>query len=200
MGEIDALGYLKASATFGDLSDPVLKRLHACLVPFTVVAGDVLIEEGEPPGDAYIVAAGRLVASTLDSEGKSIVVGEIGEGDLVGEMSLLTRSARTATVTAIRDCTVLRMSAEDFSQIIIEEPLALFDVTRTVVRRLDHLIHDRRPGSAIGVVAVIPCGSGVLERPFVDDLADMLSSHVRTAIVDQERVTVELGDEPTNDG
>ncbi len=195
----DALRHLRASTTFGDLSDRVLRELHACMVPVTVAAGETLIEEGDAAGDAYIVVAGRLVASTLDKDGSSVVVGEIGEGDLVGEMSLLTQTERTATVTAVRDCTLLRMSAEDFSRVVIAEPLALFDVARTVVNRLDRLIHDHRPGLTIGVVAVIPCGEGPYDQAFIEDLSGILEPAATSVIVDHDRLVRDLGPDPTAD-
>ncbi|MEN8041510.1 MAG: patatin-like phospholipase family protein [Actinomycetota bacterium] len=169
------------------------------MLPITVPAGETLIEEGDAAGDAFIVVAGRLVASTLGEDGSRVVVGEVVEGDLVGEMSLLTQTERTATVTAVRDCTLLRISADDFSRVVVAEPLALFDVARTVVTRLDHLIHDRRPGIAVGVVALIPCGDGPYERSFIGDLREALDSNVQTTVVDRERLVADLGPSPTGD-
>ena len=195
----DALPHLRANMAFGGLGEEVLDELHKCLLPLSLVAGTVLIEEGDPPGDAYIIVAGRLTASTLTSDGGSVIVGDLGEGDLVGEMSLITGSNRTATVTAIRDCTLLRLSEDDFNRTVVSHPMALFDVARTVAGRLDSLIHGRRPGSVVGVAAVVPCGENSPHASFAADLAELLAINARAAVVDQARVVVDLGVEPSDD-
>jgi NTE family protein len=195
----DALPHLKTNMAFGGLGEEVLGELHRCLKPVSLVAGTTLIEEGDPPGDAYIVVAGRLTASILNSDGGRVTVGELGEGDLVGEMSLLTGSNRTATVTAVRDCTLLRLSEDDFSRTVVSQPAALFDVARTVAGRLDSLIHGRRPGSVIGVAAVVPCGEDSRHASFAADLAVVLGLEARAAVVDQKRLAAELGSDPTDD-
>jgi CRP-like cAMP-binding protein len=63
----DALPHFKSSPTFGGLHYDMLQELHQCLEPVSIMAGEVLIEEGGPPGDAYIVVAGKLMASTLST-------------------------------------------------------------------------------------------------------------------------------------
>jgi hypothetical protein len=70
----DALPHLKTNMAFGGLGEEVLGELHRCLKPVSLVAGTTLIEEGDPPGDAYIVVAGRLTASTLNSDGARVTV------------------------------------------------------------------------------------------------------------------------------
>jgi len=195
----DALPLLKTNMAFGGLGKEILDELHKCLQPVSLVAGTTLIEEGDPPGDAFIVVAGRLTASTLDSDGARVTVGELGEGDLVGEMSLLTGADRTATVTAVRDCTLLRLSEDDFSRTVVSQPVALFDVARTVAGRLDSLIHGRRPGSVIGVAAVVPCGVDSGHAAFARDLAEVLAPDVSAVIVNSEQVAAEMGSDPTDD-
>lgn len=198
-GVFDALLHFRSSSAFSGLHDDVLQELHECLEPISVAAGDVVIEEGGLPGDAYIVVAGRLAASTLNNDGEQVVVGELGEGDLVGEMSLLTGAQRTATVTAVRDCSLLRLSERDFNRIMMDQPLALLDVARTVADRLDRLIHGRTPGSVVRVAAVIPCGEASGHAAFASDLSEVLAADTKTVAVDSRRVATDLGTDPSDD-
>jgi hypothetical protein len=142
------------------------------------------------------VVAGKLTASTLSTSGEQVAV---GEGDLVGEMSLLTRARRTATVRAVRDCSLLQLSEGDFNRIVMQEPFALFDVARTVADRLDRLIHGRRPGSVIRVAAVVPYGANSGHASFVGDLAEVLGTKMKTVVVDRKRVAEDLGSDAADD-
>jgi CRP-like cAMP-binding protein len=75
----------------------------------TLPAGATLCCEGDEGDSAYLVATGRLRA---EAGGR---VGEIGRGELVGEVSLMRGKARSATVTALRDSAVLTLEADVFA-------------------------------------------------------------------------------------
>src|SRR5262245_66673789 len=70
-----------------------------------VPAGAVLIREGEEGHDFYVVVDGAL---DIGKEGGGRV-DEAGPGDFVGEMALLSRRPRNATVTAATPVTLLRI-------------------------------------------------------------------------------------------
>ena len=72
----------------------------------------MLIREGDPADCMYLVAAGRLRVVTTDATGEEIPLAEIGRGDLVGEMALITNRPRTATVYVLRDTHLLRLSTD----------------------------------------------------------------------------------------
>ena len=78
-------------------------------------AGDILMRQGESGENAFIIENGR-VEITVESDGKTHVVGTRGEGAMLGEMSLIDSAPRTATVTAIEDCTVLEITKNDFTR------------------------------------------------------------------------------------
>ena len=61
-------------------------RTSECL---RIEAGDVLFAEGDPPDAGYVVVSGRLMA-TRDG----VRIGEVGRGEVVGEIGLIERSPR----------------------------------------------------------------------------------------------------------
>ncbi len=71
-------------------------------------AGAVIVREGDPGEEAYIITAGHC--SVLKREhgeaGEQRELGRLGPGDVFGETAILSRTARTATVTAVDEVTV----------------------------------------------------------------------------------------------
>lgn len=70
--------------------------------------GDFLYQEGDAPENAYIVISGSLEISAK-KDGNKIVIGRILPGELVGEMSVINDSKRSATVVALEPCVVVEI-------------------------------------------------------------------------------------------
>ncbi|HYN10198.1 MAG TPA: mechanosensitive ion channel family protein [Vicinamibacterales bacterium] len=81
--------------------------------------GEVIVREGEAGASMFLVCRGK-VAVTIGPERREVAVTEAG--GYFGEMSLLTGEARTATVVARGDCTVLEIGAEAFGAYVKSRP------------------------------------------------------------------------------
>jgi CRP-like cAMP-binding protein len=94
---------------FSALSADGLRALLGAFEMLTVPAGDRVIEEGQEGAEAYIVARGELEVSRKggDEDGKPIVLARLVNGALFGEMALLSRAPRAASVIATRPSIVL---------------------------------------------------------------------------------------------
>ncbi len=102
----------------------------------TYRAGDTVLAEGQKGEMLYIVRSGRLQATRLAGDHR-IVLGEIGEGEIVGEMSIFSPDhTRSATVRAIADSELVEISAEDFKAILSKTPPIVTAVIRAAVQRL----------------------------------------------------------------
>jgi MFS family permease len=93
----DALvGLLRQVDVFSELPLTALERLAAGLQPVRLDAGEVVMRQGDP-GDSFVVVAGGEVEIAVDGR----TIGHAGPGSGVGEIALVRRSPRTATVTAM---------------------------------------------------------------------------------------------------
>ena len=81
---------------------------------FGVAGGTVLFHQGDPAEDTYIVVTGRF-GVFVDAGIGTRMIAQIGPGELVGEMSLLTGEPRSATVVALRDSEVVRIPSHRLS-------------------------------------------------------------------------------------
>ena len=84
-------------------------------------AGEVIINEGEENRDLYILSEGLLEVSVQD-ESQKIVVSEIASPEILGEISFLNGTPRTATVSAKTDVEIFILSYEKAQQELSEIP------------------------------------------------------------------------------
>ena len=82
--------------------------LAGALVPVEIGGGTRVITEGEAADDVWFIRSGMFVATT-DDAGTTRVLSEMGPGTWFGEIGVIERRARTASVTAVTDSTAWRI-------------------------------------------------------------------------------------------
>ncbi len=114
----------------------------------SVKAGDVILRQGDNGDCAYIIESGRVDISIERPGGKSHSVGTRGPGTMIGEMALVDNAPRTATITALEDCT-LRSAEASPSSLTLRQPTRMdaWAITNRATRisaRLGRLRRRRR--------------------------------------------------------
>ncbi|MBI5070313.1 MAG: Crp/Fnr family transcriptional regulator [Deltaproteobacteria bacterium] len=79
--------------------------------------GTVLFREGEPGREMFVVQSGK-VAISLGAGGREKVVALLGQGEFLGEMSLLSSRPRSATATVAEDARLLVIDPRTFDAMI----------------------------------------------------------------------------------
>jgi CRP-like cAMP-binding protein len=80
-----------------------------------VPAGVAVVVEGAVADAFYVVVAGELDVSAIGERGAAPVrLRSLGPGTYFGEIGLIGRIPRTATVTATSECSLLRIDGQDF--------------------------------------------------------------------------------------
>jgi CRP-like cAMP-binding protein len=95
----------------------------------------------------FVVVSGR-VRVTLGPDAREVAT--IERGGVFGEMSLLTGQARTATVTAAAETTLMELTAEAFREFVLEQPGVLEPVTAAVATRRAELDRTRAAAASAG--------------------------------------------------
>ncbi len=109
-----------------------LRRIAALGEEREVAPGVELIREGEPGTEFLVVVEGEV---EVRRRGRRVA--RLGEGSYVGEIALLSRSPRTATVVATTPLRVLAIAGRDFVQLLDTIPELWLKVARTLADRVD---------------------------------------------------------------
>lgn len=109
---------LKKIAFFADADDKALEHLASAADEVTVGAGTQLIGDGHLQNQGYVVISGTVEVTVGDS-----VVAELADGEMVGELAMLThRPAASATVTATTETSLLVIPYNRFDEILDDNP------------------------------------------------------------------------------
>lgn len=107
---------------FSALEKDGLRALIGCFEMFTVPAGNAVISEGEEGAEAYIVARGELEVRRITEEGHDVTLARLHNGALFGEMALLSRAPRAASVVACRPSILLVARRDALEQVAEVRP------------------------------------------------------------------------------
>jgi len=88
-------------------------------------AGEVLIHEGQQSDGLYVVMHGFVEVKAKAPNDHLVPLAKLKEGDIFGEMSLLTRKPATATVTAPASCILLKLPRANFQELVMTHPQIL---------------------------------------------------------------------------
>ncbi|HMK68730.1 MAG TPA: cyclic nucleotide-binding domain-containing protein, partial [Stellaceae bacterium] len=103
-----------------------------CVRERHLAPAEILFRAGEPGDALYIVARGKV--QVLGGDGKRLIA-ELGEGQALGEMALLSGGTRTATVRATEPTDLLWIDKTDFSTLAAADP--------RIAEAVDRLSHER---------------------------------------------------------
>ena len=105
--------------------------------------GDLLFGEGEPGAFAMLALTGKLQVFVQRS-GHNLVLRDVGPGTVLGELAVLCRIPRCASVRAIEKTTVLQWSAENFRRMLLRSNLlserVLGQSLRTLIEKEGSLV------------------------------------------------------------
>lgn len=101
--------------------------------------GEILFQEGDVGNCMFVIQEGHLeVIKTVD--GQDVIVDVMQKGEVFGEMSIIERQARSATVRARGEARVLTIDSKTFLKRIQQDPSIAFNMLKTMsmrIRKLD---------------------------------------------------------------
>jgi len=130
-----------------------------------IQSGEVLLQQGEVGDCLYVVQSGRLIVIKQMDGGAEEVIADIGRGELIGELALFTQATRAATVIAIRDSVLWKLSKEAFEAFIQQYPIHIMPMVRAAILRLSH--PKKRTAGVPTVLTLVPAGRCSLHQAFV---------------------------------
>jgi NTE family protein len=185
---------LSRAPLFADLDSASMGAIEKELTLMVLPGGTPLFRQGEPADAIYVVASGCLGVFRHEEEDTTEepgLIAEITPGNIVGEMSLLSRTQRTRSVAALRDSEVWRLARGSFEAMTNRHPEVLPSMMQNVAMRnaMGPVKRRRQPRT----FALLPAGPDVPSARFAVLLANALGR-----IGDQVQMlgAESLGEEP----
>jgi NTE family protein len=192
---------LSSVATFKDLPRDALRLLEDRLQPIHIHRGDNVVEQGQAPDALYVVVSGRFA---VEVEGHAGAVAEITRGSTIGEIAFFAGGSRTATVRAIRDGIVLRLTRDDFDAISKNSSAIWTTITATLAERL---AAETRRGSLMNsntsavparprprTIAIVGAASGFIPPAFVTAFIETARARPDTLVVSSGTIGDVIGE------
>ena len=101
----------------------------------TMTDGTTIVDQGQMGREAFVILSGSVL---VRRGGRKITT--LGEGDVVGELSLLDHGPRTASAICVGDCTLFVLDQRHFRKVLEEQPEISFKLLGTLaghIRNLD---------------------------------------------------------------
>lgn len=126
---------LKTSPLFAPFSPGDKRSLIQKFKSREVEPGRLLITRAQPGNGLFVLLSGRCDVLTEGPDGREVVLAELREGDVFGEMSVLFQQSASASVRATTPCTVLRLAKERVQELIMTHPQVLETLSELSAQR-----------------------------------------------------------------
>ncbi|MEE8482615.1 MAG: cyclic nucleotide-binding domain-containing protein [Acidiferrobacterales bacterium] len=124
-GNTDWLSEMIASDTFNKLPSEKIASLLMKLEALPVKSGDVVIRQNDPGDYYYVIKEGSFNVSRKDGQGRVEILNELKAGNVFGEESLVSGTKRNASIVAMTDGKLMRLSRADFDD-LLKKPLLTY--------------------------------------------------------------------------
>jgi NTE family protein len=163
-------------------------ELAAELEPLVCRGGDWLFRQGDPGDELYLLVRGRLqvwIDAPEPGAAEARCVAEIGAGETIGEIGMLSGGARSAGLRATRDSLLVRMTSATFDRLSQRRP----ELTRQLAGRIATRLRDRTAGiigsrRELRTIALLPLDADTGVRDLAARLATALGPQGPVVTVD----------------
>jgi len=159
-----------------------LKQL-APMLPNTETynANEIIFERGEQGDKCYIIASGQVEVLVPDALGNDIIVTKLGKGDFFGEIALIKKVPRTATIRTVTPTKLVTVTRRSLSLVNHKAPDVLALLTEIAQRRLEARSKD--PQEIVSPLRRFAIEGSSLIRETPVDVRELIANDRRTVIL-----------------
>jgi CRP-like cAMP-binding protein len=142
--DADSVRFTKAVSKikfFASMNMGVLEKILNCINYYQCKKGEKVCRQGDPGDAFYVVDEGRLQVSVREAFLFTKTLAHLCPGDCFGEMALLTRAPRNATVVCEQDTKFFVLLVENFNQVLAENPAFATEINNLAAGRRFELSH-----------------------------------------------------------
>lgn len=185
-----SIDFLRKQLLFAGLSQDDLIWLELMSESVSISAGEYLMREGGEGDGLYIASEGEFEV-VKRSGNQDVAIAVRGPGEIFGEMSLLDSTPHSASVRALKDGHLYKISGAVFRDLLATRPQATLAILRTVTDRLRHTEAMLRQSEKMAALGTLSAGlAHELNNPAA--AAKRSAAHLRRALEEWQHWTSEL--------
>ena len=128
---IEKVLILRSSDIFKNTPEQELADLAAILEEVFIEPGTKLFSKGDYGNCMYFIVRGKVRIHDGDH-----TLAQLGDGEIVGELSLMDSESRSADATSAQECIILKLDQEPFFDIIMNNADVLKGILKTLCKRI----------------------------------------------------------------
>ncbi|MCF7884909.1 MAG: Crp/Fnr family transcriptional regulator [Candidatus Marinimicrobia bacterium] len=136
---------LRKIPIFYRLNDENLEKISKIVSKKHYNKDEMILFEEESGSNLYLIKSGRVKVTRINSDGDEVILSILGEGEFFGEMAILGGTTRSANVTSLEESEVLRLTRQDFMNLLKSHPdisIYILEEMANRLRKSDQLIKD----------------------------------------------------------
>jgi len=137
LSTVERVFLLQGSELFQQVPAQELVTIAQLCQEVTFKNGERFIQAGDDGDCLFILATGE-VSIVVEGHGQ---IGVSKDGDVIGEMAIISSKPRSASCVALTDITALQITQADFRSLMEENPAVTLSVLEVIVNRLDDTLH-----------------------------------------------------------
>ncbi|HLZ54001.1 MAG TPA: cyclic nucleotide-binding domain-containing protein [Verrucomicrobiae bacterium] len=136
-------GHLRRIKSLALLNDAQLTAFLNCVDVVTCGFSETLFREGQPGDSMFMILEGQMRVYAKKKGGEVLFLRMLEAGDAFGEVALLNQAPRSASVEAVRESVLLKLSSASLGKLVSEQPGSaapfLYYIAKTVGRQLGEM-------------------------------------------------------------
>ncbi len=128
---------LQKTEIFSSLPPSHMEQIATRLKRMEFAKGKDLVVQGQPGDALYLIESGQVGVFAKDTDfGLGIEIAQLGPGDCLGELALITGTKRNATCTALAETTAYKLERAVFDAVLKQSPAVQLDLINVLAKRL----------------------------------------------------------------
>jgi CRP-like cAMP-binding protein len=132
----DIIKYLQKLPLFDGLPDEIIVDMAGEVSSRKLTKDEVLFSRGGPGESLFVIRTGWVKITTVDGDGDELVLNHCGPSEVIGEMALIDKEPRSASVVALSPVEVIELKRNTFMEALYKQPLLAVDVMRNLSGRI----------------------------------------------------------------
>ncbi len=130
------LDIFKKVPLFAEFNDDEINAIIALATTHNIHKNNVIVQEGDDGNSMFILLQGSVKISFYAPDGREVILSLLETGAFFGEMSLLDKQPRSATVTTLEPSKIAQIRRSDFERLLLKNPTLSIKLLAEVVSRL----------------------------------------------------------------